>query len=208
MAARNACVSSVAENCFCQQSVARVGQCQLGEIAHAGPPSPACGERVVAEPCLRHEVRGRSLLRRMWPPLTLTLSRRAESAPSARCRERHGDREWHDPSSLHHLRHDEEMLLARRRVGDDSSAMPPSVTSSCALLQGHGDHARHGLDAGTFHLVELLDPVEDAGNLLLQRLGFLSVTLMRASRAMRRTVASSTCMARPVPSMLRIVLHS
>jgi hypothetical protein len=44
----------------------------------------------MAEPCLRHEVRGRTLLRRMWLPLTLALSPwkngERERAPLPGCR--------------------------------------------------------------------------------------------------------------------------
>jgi len=40
------------------------------------PPLPACGERVMAEPCLRHEVRGSNTRRRKRLLLTLTLSPR------------------------------------------------------------------------------------------------------------------------------------
>ncbi len=42
----------------------------------AFPPLPACGERVMAEPCLRHEVRGSNWLQGKRLPLTLTLSPR------------------------------------------------------------------------------------------------------------------------------------
>ena len=52
-----------------------------------------------------------------------------------------------------------------------SSAMPPSVTRSSRIFKRRRHHRRHRLDARGVDLVELLDPIEDAGQLALQRLG-------------------------------------
>ena len=82
------------------------------------------------------------------------------------------------------------MVLARRRVGDDVVGDAAVRDAVRALLQDHRRHARHRLDVLRVDLVELLDPVEDAGKLLLERPGFrvrdLNARQARNARPKRR----------------------
>ena len=63
-------------------------------------------------------------------------------------------------------------------------------------LHGHGRHPGHRLDRAGVDLIELSNPIEDEGELLLEPASSSSVIASRARRAMRRTVARSTDMTR------------
>src|SRR5262245_26239071 len=75
------------------------------------------------------------------------------------------------PALLDDLRHQEEVLLAHRRVLDDRGRHLAVVHDVGAAPQRHGCHARHRLGVGCIDFVELLHPVQNTGQLLLECLG-------------------------------------
>ena len=98
---------------------------------------------------------------------------------------------------LHDFRHDEIVILDERRIRGHRVGDLTVGHDVVAHLEFLGHDARHRLDGGRIDLVELLHPVENARQLLLEALGLRVADLDPARRAIRRTVASSTCMENP-----------
>ncbi len=101
-------------------------------------------------------------------------------------------------SSLHHLRHDEEMILPRGRVGDDVVGdARRRVTLSSRIFRRIGVTRVIGSTLATSTSSSCLTQSRMPESSFSSALASASVILMRASRAMRCTVFSSTSIARP-----------
>jgi hypothetical protein len=85
-------------------------------------------------------------------------------------------------------------MLGHRRIGEHGvadAAVGDDIRPHPKLVRNDGGHR---LDAGHVDLLQLLDPADDVVELGHQSLDLTSVTAMRASLAIWRTVAVSTDM--------------
>ena len=70
------------------------------------------------------------------------------------------------------------MIFAGRRIGNDIVRLCPIRDHVLAHLQIVRDDPRHRLDRVGIDLLQLLDPVEDARQLLFEPLGFIVCAMM------------------------------